>query len=102
MSTRGGTKCEFLFKVAATGCMVLCAHLFGVSTDAASESGGLHGVTRNSQGLPLADAQVLLHSLEASTDRTALSGAEGSFSLANLSTGRYQLTASKEGFTDSQ
>ena len=93
---------KFPLKVAATGCVVLCAHLFGPSARAAPAPGELRGITCDSQGLPLADAQVLLHSLETSADYTAVSGVDGSFSVANLNPGRYELTANKEGFTDSQ
>jgi hypothetical protein len=97
----GGIR-KHLLQVIAAGCMALMGPLYGVSAPPASAPGGLHGITRDSQGLPVADARVFVHSLEASTDLTAVSGADGSFAVTNVNPGRYELTASKGGFTDSQ
>jgi len=60
--------------------------------------GDLHGVTRDANGQPLAQAQVKVHGVEENTDRTVVSGADGSFVVENLKPGHYRLTASKEGF----
>jgi len=44
---------------------------------------------------------VLVHNVEANADRTISAGSDGTFGIGNLAPGRYQLTASKEGFANS-
>ena len=69
---------------------------------AQSTFGDLRGVTRDPSGLPLPSAQVTVHSLDENTDRRAVSGDDGTFTVENLKPGHYRLTASKEGFQLSQ
>ncbi|HUK30594.1 MAG TPA: carboxypeptidase-like regulatory domain-containing protein, partial [Candidatus Acidoferrum sp.] len=49
--------------------------------------------------LPIADAQVIVHSANDGSDRTVVSDGEGRFAVAGLTPGPYRLTARKEGFT---
>ncbi len=63
--------------------------------------GILRGVTRSAQGVPLSGVQVVVHSLEESTDRSIVSDGQGAFLVENLKPGRYQLTANKAGFAGS-
>jgi hypothetical protein len=63
--------------------------------------GDIRGVTENAGGLPLPEVRVAVHNVEENTDRTVVSGADGSFVFVNLKPGHYQLTASKEGFGSS-
>jgi hypothetical protein len=56
------------------------------------------GTTRGPGGEPLAGVQVVVHALEGGSDRAATSGDDGAFTVAGLKPGRYQLTASKDGF----
>ena len=65
---------------------------------AESGFGNLHGFTRSAAGSPLAGVQVVIHSLDESTDRTVVSGDHGAFTADHLAPGRYQLTANKSGF----
>ena len=58
-------------------------------------SGTLRGVAKGADGLPVPQAHVLAHNIYQNADRSALSDANGTFVLANLPPGRYQLTASK-------
>ncbi len=67
----------------------------------ASIFGDLRGVIRDSSGQPLAQAQIKVHSVEENTDRTVVSGVDGSFEVDNLKPGHYQLTASKDGLASS-
>ncbi|MGO9272331.1 MAG: TonB-dependent receptor [Terriglobia bacterium] len=62
------------------------------------KSSTIQGITREPAGQPLAHAQVVLRSVASNTDRTVISGDDGAFTVENLGPGRYELTASKEGF----
>ncbi len=61
----------------------------------------VHGRIQDAAGLPIAGAQVIAHTASESTDRTADSGADGSFSMDGLKPGHYQFRATKRGFRDS-
>jgi hypothetical protein len=63
--------------------------------------GGLHGVTRTDNGLPLPGVQVVVHGVDENTERSVVSNDHGAFLVENLKPGRYQLTASKAGFGSS-
>ncbi|HME01003.1 MAG TPA: TonB-dependent receptor [Terriglobia bacterium] len=65
------------------------------------KSSTIQGITREPAGKPLAHAQVVLHSVAGNIDRTVISGDDGAFTVEDLSPGRYQLMASKDGFRDS-
>ena len=71
------------------------------SVKAQSTFGDLRGTTRDPSGLSLKQAVVNVHSLEENTDRSVISGEDGSFTVENLKPGHYQLTATKEGFQSS-
>lgn len=64
----------------------------------ASVSGDIHGVIRNSLGMPVPGANVIVHSMNEASDSTVVSGADGSFLVETLKPGQYQLTANKEGY----
>lgn len=64
---------------------------------AASLPGDIHGVVRDSEGQPVAGAQVLVHSVDENTDHAVLSAMDGAFLVKGLKPGQYHLTASKEG-----
>jgi hypothetical protein len=63
--------------------------------------GGLHGVTRTHDGLPLPGVQVVVQRVDENTERSVISNDQGAFLFENLKPGRYQLTASKAGFGSS-
>jgi hypothetical protein len=64
--------------------------------------GFLGGVARNSAtGQPVPNAKITVHSVDKGTDRTAVSGADGAFAVADLEPGRYEITAAKDGFEKS-
>ena len=75
--------------------------LSGVPAFGQSTFGEIRGATENRSGLPLPEVQVAVHSVEENTDRTVVSGADGTFAFENLKPGHYQLTARKEGFGSS-
>lgn len=76
--------------------------LFSPCIYAQSNLGAVRGETRDPGGLlPLANAKVSLRSFDGGGDRSVVSGADGSFLIEALEPGRYQLSASKEGFAGS-
>ena len=81
--------------------LLVAVQLSGVPAFGQSMFGDIRGTTRNRSGLPLPEVQVAVHSVEENTDRTVVSGADGTFAFQNLKPGRYQLTASKAGFGSS-
>ncbi len=74
---------------------------FALQVHAQSTFGDMRGTTRDPSGLPLPATAVTAHSLDENTDRKVMSGEDGAFVIENLKPGRYQLTASKEGFQKS-
>ena len=83
---------KFTLAAFVSTCLVLpLAH-------AQSTFGDLRGTTRDPSGLALAQATVTVHSLDANTDRSVVSGDDGSFAVENLLPGHYQLTAAKADF----
>ena len=59
--------------------------------------GGVRGVARNGS-VPVPGVQVIVHSVDAGTDRSIVSGRDGYFSVRGLKPGTYRLTATGEGF----
>src|SRR5262245_18537617 len=81
------------------------ATLAGVAPDAAiaalpatAASGSLIGVTLAPGGFSLASVNVVIRSLTNSAGRQLITDADGTFSVKDLVSGTYQITASKEGF----
>src|SRR5271157_5648377 len=61
--------------------------------------GGVGGVTRDSASkLPVALVRITAHNLTKGTDRTAISGSDGTFTIARLEPGQYQVVAARDGF----
>ena len=85
--------------VVASACIVFQASMPNGSAFAKGSFGGVGGVARDSaSGKPLARAQIVAHNIEKGTDRTAVSGADGAFSIADLEPGHYEVAAAKDGF----
>jgi hypothetical protein len=82
--------------------MASCAGL-QFAEDAALPAGPasvvLRGVTRGPDGQPLGAAEVTVHSVVDNSDVTVRSAADGTFQLAALRAGQYQLTAKAEGYS---
>jgi len=49
-------------------------------------------------GRSVADARIVLHNVSTGVDSAAVSGLDGTFSIENLHSGQYEVTASKDGF----
>jgi Putative beta-barrel porin-2, OmpL-like. bbp2/Carboxypeptidase regulatory-like domain len=66
-----------------------------------STSSTIQGIAEEPAGQPLAQAQVVVHSVNENTDRRAVTASDGSFLVENLKPGEYQVTAEKAGFARS-
>jgi hypothetical protein len=82
--------------------MATVAQFSSLQAYAQSNLGELRGQTRDPSGLlPLAKAQVWVHSIDEGGDQLAVSAVNGTFVIAGLKPGRYRLSATKEGFAKS-
>ena len=64
--------------------------------------GGVDGVTRDSASKqPLAQVRITAHNIGKGTDCTAISGSDGTFAIAKLEPGLYQVAAARDGFSGS-
>src|ERR1700751_2691408 len=93
-------------KLSTTVARAFAAFLFGsvmiMPVEGEVSPGAIGGITRDSgTGKPIAQAQIVAHSLESPSDRAAFSDAAGSFSLMNLEPGAYEVVAEKNGFEES-
>jgi hypothetical protein len=64
-------------------------------------NGHAHGLIHDAAGSPVAGAQVVARNSGESSDRRAVSAADGSFKMDDLKPGRYQFKATKTGWADS-
>jgi len=78
-----------------------CMALNIVPAHAQIVTSAIHGVTLRPDGVPLPEAQVLIHNQSDNSDLSVVSGPDGAFVAVNLKPGRYTLIASKEGFLTS-
>jgi len=74
------------------------ADLPGTAREASAAAGGVLGVTKNPSGSGIAGVRVTARNTAGALERTVVSGNEGTFLIADLTPGRYQLTAEAEGF----
>jgi hypothetical protein len=62
-------------------------------------SGHLTGITRDSAtGTPMAEVQIVVHSLDGGSDRATVTNTEGTFAFASVEPGSYEIAATKKGF----
>jgi hypothetical protein len=65
-------------------------------------SGGVAGVIRDSASKqPVAQVRITVHNANNNSDRTAISGPDGTFTIAQLEPGPYRVAAAKDGFIES-
>src|ERR1700722_11144481 len=65
---------------------------------AAQEPGIIRGVTRNLAGEPLAEVNVAICNINENAPHIAMSGSDGTFLVAGLKPGQYQITAKADGY----
>ncbi len=63
-----------------------------------SVTGVLRGMTRNLAGEPLAEVHVAVCNMNENSPQTTLSGLDGTFLVAGLKPGQYQITAQVDGY----
>ena len=70
--------------------------------DAQSTFGSIVGTVQDATGGTVPEVTLTVKSLDDNSSRTALSDASGAFQALNLRPGSYEITASKNGFSDSR
>jgi Carboxypeptidase regulatory-like domain len=79
----------------------LCFAAFAINpAQAQSTFGSIRGAAQDDSGAVLPDTQLTLHSLDENTDRTVVTGPDGTFTLENVKPGRYSVRAHHEGFSE--
>ena len=69
---------------------------------AQSTFGSIRGIVQDGSGAVIPGAQVTLHSIDESTDRSVTSDESGSYVIENVKAGEYSLHATHSGFADTQ
>jgi hypothetical protein len=83
-------------------CIAIQLAAIPISSFGQDASGGVGGVTRDSASKrPVAKVLITAHNVSTGLDRSAISGPDGAFALADLQPGRYRLAAARDGFLPS-
>ena len=82
-------------------CFLFVSIVFGVPVCAAAGRAAVSGTTRSTEGLSIPGVGIVLHHVDDNSDVTAVSKADGTFSIEELPLGQYQVFAHKAGFTSS-
>jgi hypothetical protein len=93
-------------RLAAVAPLLICVTLaFGaLSTPVFGQlaDGLVGGVAHDSStGEPIEQVQIIAHNMGTGTNRAALTGADGNFTIANLEPGVYEVAATKHGYQES-
>ncbi len=93
---------NLLFSTAVPACIAFQLAALPIPASGQELFGGVGGVTRDSASKqPVAQVQITAHNVNRGTDRTAISGSDGTFTIARLEPGLYQVAASRDGFVRS-
>src|SRR5579871_4479687 len=86
------------------GVRMLCVLLFlsCATISQQADLASLHGMVRDAQGNPVADASVTLEMRGRSQILTASTDARGSYSFATLHDGLYAIRVAKSGYSDAE
>jgi Carboxypeptidase regulatory-like domain/TonB dependent receptor len=89
-------------KLALVFPILICCLLVSSVTPAGAQStfGSVRGIVQDNTNAVISDTQVVLHSLDENTERTASADASGSFIFENVKAGKYSLRARHDGFAD--
>jgi len=79
-------------------CCVFTFMLFTASALTAQTTSTIEGVVKDNQGLAVAGAQVQVANTDLGIDRTVTTDSDGTYSVAGLPPGHYELRVAKDGF----
>ena len=93
---------SILVSAVAPACIALQLAVLSMPAWGQESFGGVNGITRDSASkLPVPQVRITVHNLNRGTDRTAVSGPDGTFTIAKLEPGPYQIAAARNGFIQS-
>jgi len=93
---------NLLFSAAVPACIAFQLAALPIPAAGQEVFGGVDGVTRDSASKqPVPQVRITAHDVSTGTDRTAISGPDGTFTIARLEPGTYQLAAARDGFIGS-
>lgn len=94
--------CKSLLSAVVSAGIALQLAVLPVPASGQESFGSVGGVARNSGSKqPMAQVQITAHNMMKGTDHNALSGIDGTFAMARLEPGAYQLAAVRDGFITS-
>jgi hypothetical protein len=94
--------CKILLSAVLPACIAFQLAVLPTPASAQEVFGGVGGVTRDSTNRqPVAQVRITAHNINKGTDLTAVSGSDGSFVIARLEPGSYQVAAARDGFIKS-
>ena len=93
---------NLLFSAVGPACIAFQLAALPIAASGQELFGGVGGVTRDSASKqPVAQVRITAHNVKKGTDRTAISGPDGTFTIARLEPGQYQVAAARDGFIGS-
>ncbi|MGA2723796.1 MAG: TonB-dependent receptor [Bryobacteraceae bacterium] len=93
---------NLLFFAAVPACIAFQLAALPIPASGQEVFGGVGGVTRDSASKqPVAEVRITAHNVNRNTDRTAISGPDGAFTIARLEPGEYRVAAARDGFLGS-
>lgn len=93
---------EILFSTVVPACVAFQLASLPIPALGRELFGGVGGVTRDSASRqPVAQVKITAHNVSTGSDRTAISGSDGTFTIERLEPGQYQVAAAREGFVRS-
>ena len=93
---------NLLFSAAVPACIAFQLAALPIPASGQEVFGGVGGVTRDSASKqPVAEVRITAHNVNKNTDRTAISGPDGTFTMARLEPGQYLVAAARDGFLGS-
>ena len=94
---------SLLVSALAPACIALQLAALSMPVWGQESFGGVNGVTRDSASRqPVAQVRITVHNINGGTDRTVISGPDGTFTIAKLEPGPYQVAAARDGFIQSK
>jgi len=87
-------------KTVLLACLALFELFYATNAKAQSTFGNIVGVAQDSNSASVPGSTITIRNLDENSPRTTVSDSEGSFQFLNMKPGRYEITATKEGFAE--